>query len=438
MAQVNAYRGMAGIAIKEISCDADIKLNKNNTDYFYDLFYGNENLTSNNENSSFASNFYLRIYSSGCYYLDEATNKWSSYGVEILEDSNLTHTHCLTNHLTSFAAGFTGLPTNTINFDYVFSNSSFEKNPVIYATVIAMCLLYVLLGIWAVYMDNKRDRERVGITLVNNHNQLDSDLENKYIYEIIVFTGNRKDSQTNSKVSLILSGDMNDSGILKLSESYVNDRNYKYINGNDVSTIEEDENCFGKILKCFKENSLLNRKPFRRGGVDSFILIMDRPIVNLQSIRVWHDNSGKATDRSWYLKHIIVHDFQTRDKFYFRCENWLAQDHSDGLLNRLLVVLDSKQKKQFKYLLVNKTKQSLSDGHLWFSIFLRPTQSSFTRLDRLTCCFVLLSLSMLVNIIYYGYDKSSSPNALVLDPFVFTPEQVILYCLFYFSYNNKI
>ena len=60
--------------------------------------------------SSFTSNFWLRTYASGCYYMDTKTNKWSSYGVEILSDSNLTHSHCVSSHLTTFAGGFIVLP----------------------------------------------------------------------------------------------------------------------------------------------------------------------------------------------------------------------------------------------------------------------------------------------------------------------------------------
>jgi hypothetical protein len=63
--------------------------------------------------SSFTSNFWLRTFASGCYYMDTATNDWSSYGMEILEDSNLTHTHCISSHLTTFAGGFMGFIAST-------------------------------------------------------------------------------------------------------------------------------------------------------------------------------------------------------------------------------------------------------------------------------------------------------------------------------------
>jgi chromate transport protein ChrA len=62
---------------------------------------------------------------------------------------------------------------------------------------------------------------------------------------------------------------------------------------------------------------------------------------------------------------------------------------------------------------------------LWFSVFERPVQSSFTRLDRLTCCFVLLSISMLMNILYYGVNTKSSSNGVQIGTYVnLTVEQI--------------
>ena len=78
----------------------------------------------------------------------------------------------------------------------------------------------------------------------------------------------------------------------------------------------------------------------------------------------------------------------------------------------------------FKYLLSKETKNKLSDGHLWFSIIARPLQSSFSRLDRLTCCFVLLCISMLMNILYYGSSSDSSSSGLEIGPVKITLEQI--------------
>jgi polycystin 1L2 len=233
----------------------------------------------------------------------------------------------------------------------------------------------------------------MGITLLNYQNSMIFFLmgqtkknENKYIYEIIVFTGNRNGAGTDSRVSCIITSETQETEIIELEDS--------------------------------------KRKLFNRGGVDSFLLVLDKPLGSLTSVRIWHDHSGK--NNAWFLKYVIIHDLQTRDKAYFICDKWLSVDKDDCLVERLLPISLSEQKTQFKYLLAKQTKQKLSDGHLWLSVFMRPVPSAFSRLDRLTCCFVLLSITMLMNILYYGMAGSSSnADGLKIGPYVnITPEQV--------------
>lgn len=145
-------------------------------------------------------------------------------------------------------------------------------------------------------------------------------------------------------------------------------------------------------------------------------------------MRICHDNNGKGEKASWFLKFIIVHDLQTRDKYYFICNKWFALDKDDCQINRLLPVALNEQKTEFNYLLEKETKDKLNDGHLWLSIFTRPLYSSFTRTDRLTCCFVILYMSMLMNIMYYGMSSSdnddSSTDGLKIGPLSITPQQI--------------
>ena len=128
--------------------------------------------------------------------MNNQSNSWSSYGMEVLEDTNLTHTHCISNHLTTFASGFIVLP-NAIDFSYVWSNSSFLQNPVIYSTVIALICVYILMGIWARWMD-KKDDEKMSITILGE--DVMRRTENNYIYEIIICTGSRLNAGTKSNV----------------------------------------------------------------------------------------------------------------------------------------------------------------------------------------------------------------------------------------------
>ena len=149
------------------------------------------------------------------------------------------------------------------------------------------------------------------------------------------------------------------------------------------------------------------------------VLNLKRPLGSLTALKIWHDNSAPTeNESSWYLKHVIVHDLQTREKTYFICEKWLAIDKEGGI-EQVLSRSSDEDKTNFKYLLTSRTKQKMSDGHLWFSVFARPVQSSFSRLDRLTCCFVLLSISMVMDIMYYGMDTSSSEqDGLKIGPYI--------------------
>jgi hypothetical protein len=88
------------------------------------------------------------------------------------------------------------------------------------------------------------------------------------------------------------------------------------------------------------------------------------------------------------------------------------------------------EKHELSYVLAKKTYHSVSDGHLWFSIFSRPPSIQFTRVQRCTCCFVLLFTTMLLNIMYYDLsaeaktDNSTEINSLTIGPFYITPQQV--------------
>jgi len=74
---------------------------------------------------NFSSNYELRIFTSGCYYLD-SNNNWQSNGLLVGSLTNHKRTQCFSTHLTSFASSFLVLP-NPINWNYVFANANFRK-----------------------------------------------------------------------------------------------------------------------------------------------------------------------------------------------------------------------------------------------------------------------------------------------------------------------
>ena len=78
-------------------------------------------------------------------------------------------------------------------------------------------------------------------------------------------------------------------------------------------------------------------------------------------------------------------------------------------IERILPVADEYKKQQLSYLLSKRTYYSISEKHLWFSIFLRPPSKTFSCVQRCTYSFVTLFISMLFNIIYY--DQISTDNS---------------------------
>ena len=88
------------------------------------------------------------------------------------------------------------------------------------------------------------------------------------------------------------------------------------------------------------------------------------------------------------------------------------------------------EKREFSYLLSKRAYHSVSDGHLWFSIFSRPPSNQFTRVQRCTCCFVLFIISMFFNIMYYDLSNqtnsstSKDSTSLVFGPVYFSAQQI--------------
>jgi len=184
--QINGFKGFVGYSIRELtSNETNLYCNNNN------LALKSPPLIQTKIN--FSSDFMLRTYSSGCYYYDITTGKWSSNGLDVYEDTDLTQTHCMSNHLTSFAGGLVFLPS-TINFQYAFENKSPIQNPLIYSTIVLVTFIYVLFASIARLMDC-RNLKKMNVVFMKDNCPKDS-----YFYELIIFTGDKKESGTDSKV----------------------------------------------------------------------------------------------------------------------------------------------------------------------------------------------------------------------------------------------
>ncbi len=165
-----------------------------------------------NQRYNFTSNYELRTYTSGCYYLDQ-NNQWKSDGLIVGPLTNHYQTQCFSTHLTTFAGGFLVLP-EPINWNYVFANAGFMRNITIYLTTICACIIFILLIIYARFKD-KKDLEKLGVTpLPDNHK------DDQCFYQILVFTGHRQHAGTKSKVHFILSGDNDETRVRTFADPH--------------------------------------------------------------------------------------------------------------------------------------------------------------------------------------------------------------------------
>lgn len=219
------------------------------------------------------------------------------------------------------------------------------------------------------------------------HVAADNDPNDIQKYEVIIFTGSRRNAGSTAEVSLIISGDQSD------SKPYL-----------------------------LQRTSSLS---YKRSSRDSYLVTTSSSLGSLLYIRIWHDNSG--SDPSWFLSQVIIRDVETSQEYFFLCNSWLACDEGDGLVERLIPVASPEELKDFQYLFLQNSSQGFSDGHLWFSIILRPAQSRFTHAQRVSCCLCLLLCTMLTNAMFYEVDVAKENNIDVdVGPYEFSWHEIMV------------
>ncbi|XP_026519394.1 polycystic kidney disease protein 1-like 2 [Terrapene carolina triunguis] len=73
-----------------------------------------------------------------------------------------------------------------------------------------------------------------------------------------------------------------------------------------------------------------------------------------------------------------------------------------------------------------KTSKGFQDGHIWYSIFNRSPRSTFTRAQRVSCCFSLLLCTMLTSIMFWGVPKDPAEQKMDLGKIEFTWQEVMI------------
>ena len=138
----------------------------------------------------------------------------------------------------------------------------------------------------------------------------------------------------------------------------------------------------------------------------------------MKYITVWHNDHGD--DPSWFLSRIIITRLYDNQQYTFFCNDWLAVDQGDGLIQRVLPVASEQEMRAFENLFLAKTASDLTDGHLWFSILSRPPRSNFTRSQRVSCCLLILLTTMLSNAMFYrvAEQRAVGRSSFYMSPFL--------------------
>ncbi|XP_031548818.1 uncharacterized protein LOC116286409 [Actinia tenebrosa] len=329
----------------------------------------------------FHFNYTIQRFYSPCLFWDAQNDTWSEQGCSTGNFSTYQHVHCKCTHLTSFGGDLLVAP-NPIDFDKVFAGfANISDNMAVLGVIITAFSIYTILAVWLRRLD-KRDAARGGISVIKS--TIDSTEDHPY--EVIVQTGSWSNSGTSSNVFLTVIGEEGESAAIHLTDKY--------------------------------------KSLFNRGGTDEFIVLLPKDIGKIHFLRIWHDMTGPSS--SWYLNYIIVRNIKTGAQFNFVSDQWFALEKEDGAIDRVLRVSAKEEMTNFKTLFRQKTEKDICDGHLWISVMAKPPKSTFTRVQRLSCCMSLLFTSMITNAMFYNIGNEPDTSSITLGPITISIKQIII------------
>ncbi|XP_048346143.1 polycystin-1-like [Sphaerodactylus townsendi] len=293
---------------------------------------------------------HVSVFASLCQYFHFPSMQWSIEGVTPTAASNPKEIVCQTQHLTVFGASLFVPPHSVV---FLPPKAHSQQNPLTVITCCVVFAIYLGLALISQKLDDI-DISRAGI--IPRCGQ-----PGQYKYWVMVKTGWKRGSGTTAHVGISLYG-LNKSGSRHLDKGCAFQRNSQ-----DIFQVETDAN-LGEIWK----------------------------------IRVWHDNTG--LDPSWYLQHVIIWDKQTNNMYFFLVEDWLSVENekNEGLVEKEVLAACPQELKYFSRIFPAQLRLGFSDWHVWFSVWSCPPNSRFTRVQRLTCCMLMVNLFLAACTIWYG------------------------------------
>ncbi|XP_012511033.1 PREDICTED: polycystic kidney disease and receptor for egg jelly-related protein [Propithecus coquereli] len=236
-------------------------------------------------------------------------------------------------------------------------------NPVTLFTVLFIMFLYMVLAFWALHRDEMDQFLREHVIVLPDNDPYDN-----ICYLVTVFTGSRCGAGTRADVFVQLRGTASTSDVHCLSHPH-----------------------FTTLY---------------RGSISTFLLTTKSDLGDIHSIRVWHNNEGKAP--SWYLSRIKVENLFSRHVWLFICRKWLSVDTT---LDRTFHVTHPDQPLNRRDFFFIDVSNKLGKNHMWFSIFASVVPKPFSRLQRLSCCLAMLLSSLLCNIMFFNLNRKEQTQS---------------------------
>ncbi|XP_042325588.1 polycystic kidney disease and receptor for egg jelly-related protein-like [Sceloporus undulatus] len=320
----------------------------------------------------------IAVFTAECLDLNGIQNQWEEGTCSLGPYTSRSKIHCICeakkhntattssrqllvdsdDHIRFFAGKFVLYP-NPLDINKVLL-AEFDANPVPLFTVFSIFAGYIFCTTWAMIKD-KADLKRKNKILVLP----DNDPYHKVRYLVTTYTGSRLGSGTTADVFLQLIGQ------------------------NGVSDIHH-----------IKHPQF---PTFSRASVDTFLLTTKYDLGDILSLHVWHNNSGSSPN--WYLSRVKVYNVQTKQSWLFICRNWLGLGKADGKIQRSFVAQSQKSVlNKMDYFLISLARD-LEETHIWLSVFSQVATGSFTRVQRVSCCLVIMLTTLLFNIMFFSGEE---------------------------------
>ncbi|XP_075705380.1 polycystin family receptor for egg jelly [Rhinoderma darwinii] len=313
------------------------------------------------------------IFNIACLDFEDMGNNWNEGNCKVGNFSNNTVIHCICEGLTkaqrrnvpflkkrhTFLSARVFVLPNPIDLTKV-TVRSLQSNLVTLLSVLVICVTYLGLSMWARKKDISDQTNRDAIRLPANSPG------HEHRYSVTIYTGSGFGSGTTAEVYLEIMG---------------TERNHRVL--------------------CL---TFPGRQLFRRGGIDTFIFTTSYPLGDISKIRIWHDNTGNSP--GWFLSRVKIEKMFSDQEWFFVCQAWLDAERHYGLIHRSFSPMNTQQpleKSEYFYIILSCR---LKEEHLCFSVFLTNLPLALTRFQRLSCSFVILMCSLLINIIFFNAEKS--------------------------------